>query len=322
MDGRISGTLDYFAKNTKDLLFNLPLPRSSGYQSILTNVGEVENKGVEFLINSVNISTTDFRWSTTANFAAIKNKVLDLGRVEEITTGDIQAVGNTAIIKEGEPLASYYGYEVTGIFQEGDDIEGSAQPNAQPGFPIFADLNNDGAITPADQTILGDPFPDFTFGLQNSVSYKNWQLDMFFQGQQGVELLNINVIESLYPANFRRNRLAEQMLNRWTPQNTDTQWPSGTDPNAYGGSKVNSLVLQDASYIRLKNVQLSYTVPVDNISFLSSLRVYATGQNLFTLTDYVGFDPEANSFGRSNVRVDYSSYPLARTFLIGLNARF
>ena len=322
MDGRISGTLDYFSKNTKDLLFNLPLPRSSGYQSILTNVGEVENKGVEFLISSTNISTTDFRWSTTANFAAIKNKVIDLGRVDEIVTGDIQAVGNTAIIKEGQPLASYYGYEVTGIFQEGDNIENSAQPSAQPGFPIFADLNDDGAITPADQTILGDPFPDFTFGLQNSLSFRNWQLDMFFQGQQGAELLNINVIESLYPANFRRNRLSEQMLNRWTPQNTGTQWPSGTDPNSYGGSKVNSLVLQDASYIRLKNIQLSYNVPVGNISFLSSLRIYATGQNLFTLTDYIGFDPEANSFGRSNVRVDYSSYPLARTFLLGLNARF
>jgi hypothetical protein len=285
-------------------------------------VGEVENKGFEFLISSTNISTTDFRWSTTFNFAAIKNKVLDLGRVEEIVTGDIQSVGNTAIIKKGEALASYYGYEVTGIFQEGDNIEDSAQPNAQPGFPIFADLNNDDAITPADQTILGDPFPDFTFGLQNSISYKNWQLDLFFQGQQGAELLNINVIESLYPANFRRNRLAEQMLDRWTPQNTDTQWPSGVNPNAYGGSKVNSLVLQNASYLRLKNVQLSYNVPVGNISFLSSLRVYATGQNLFTLTDYVGFDPEANSFGRSNVRVDYSSYPLARTFLLGLNARF
>lgn len=322
LDGRISGTLDYFYKNTNDLLFNLPLPRSSGYQSVLTNVGEVENKGVEFLISSNNISKVDFQWNTTFNFAAIKNKVLDLGRVEEIVTGGIQSVGNTAIIKEGQPLASYYGYQVTGIFQESDDIEGSAQPNAQPGFPVIADLNDDGMITPADQTILGDPFPDFTFGFQNSFNYKNWRLDMFIQGQQGAELLNINVIESLYPANFRRNRLAEQALNRWTPENTGTVWPSGVNPNAYGGSKVTSLVLQDASYIRLKNVQLSYNVPIENIGFLSSLRLYATGQNLFTLTDYIGFDPEANSFGRSNVRVDYSSYPLARTFLLGLNARF
>ena len=123
----------------------------------------------------------------------------------------------------------------------------------------------------------------------------------------------------MYPANFRRNRLSEQVLDRWTPQNTDTRWPSGVNPFAYGGGKVNSLVLQDASYIRLRNVQLSYNVPLENIDFLRSLRVYVTGQNLLTITDYTGFDPEANAFGASNLRIDYSSYPLARTLIFGVN---
>ena len=322
LSGRISATLDFFSKNTKDLLFNMPLPLSSGYNSILMNVGEVENKGIEFLINSTNISSENFHWNMSINFSALKNKVLDLGRVEQIVTGSIQAVGNTAIIKTGAPLASYYGYEVIGIFQEGDDIANSPQPSAQPGFPIFADINNDGAITPDDQKIIGDPFPDFTYGFQNSFTYKGWQLDIFFHGQEGADLLNINVIESLYPANFRRNRLADQSLDRWTPQNTDAKWPSGVDPNAYGASKVHSLVLQDASFFRLKNVQLSYKVPVKRLNSISSLKVYFTAQNVFTITNYVGFDPEANSFGSSNVRVDYSSYPMARTFLLGLNARF
>ena len=320
--GRISATLDFFSKNTKDLLFNMPLPLSSGFNSILMNVGEVENKGIEFLINSTNISSANFHWNMSINFSALKNKVLDLGRVESIVTGTIQAVGNTAIIMEGAPLASYYGYEVTGIFQEGDDIANSPQPGSQPGFPIFADLNGDGAITPEDQTIIGNPFPDFSYGIQNSFAYKGWQLDIFFHGQKGADLLNINVIESLYPANFRRNRLADQSLDRWTPQNTDAKWPSGVDPNAYGASKVHSLVLQDASFFRLKNVQLSYMVPVEKLGFISSLKVYFTAQNVFTITNYTGFDPEANSFGRSNVRVDYSSYPMARIFLLGLNARF
>lgn len=322
LNGRVSGTIDYFSKKTKDLLFNLPLPVASGYSSILTNVGEVENKGFEFLINTINVSKSDFKWSTSLNFSAIKNKVLDLGRIDQIVTGNIQSVGNTVIIREGEPLAAYYGYVVTGIYQSEEEIANSPEPNAEPGYPKFQDTNGDGAITPADQTIIGSPFPDFTYGFQNSISYKNFQLDIFFQGQQGADLLNINVIESLYPANFRRNRLTEQSLNRWTPNNTNTQWPSGTNPNAYGGDKVNSLVMQDASYFRLKNVQLSYTVPVKGQSFLQSLRFYVTGQNLFTVTDYIGFDPEANSFGRSNVRVDYSSYPLARTFIFGLNAGF
>lgn len=322
LGGRFSGTLDYFTKSSKDLLFRLPLPRASGYTDVLTNVGEVKNSGFEVLLSSTNISRDDFSWKTTLNFSAIKNKVVDLGRVESIVTGNIQSVGNTAIIREGDPLASYYGYEVDGFFQEGDDIANSPQPLAQPGFPKFRDLNGDGAITPLDQTIIGSPFPDFTYGIQNSISYKDFQLDFFFQGVEGADLINVNLIESIYPANFRRNRIATTITDRWTPQNTDARWPSSVNPNAYGAGKVNTLTVQDASYLRLKNVQLSYNVPVDNINFLNALRVYVTGQNLFTVTDYIGFDPEANSLGRSNVKVDYSSYPLARTYLLGLTANF
>ncbi|MGE0589841.1 MAG: TonB-dependent receptor, partial [Cyclobacteriaceae bacterium] len=264
------------------------------------------------LVNSTNITTPDFSWNTSVNFTAIKNKVLDLGRIDQIVTGNIQATGNTAIIKVGSPLAAYYGFEVTGIQQAGD-------PN--PGFPLFKDQTGEGNITPDDQVIIGSPFPDFTYGINNSLKYKNWGLSFFFQGVQGADLLNVNVIESMYPSNFRRNRLT-MMMDRWTPSNTGAAWPSSVDPNAYQGGKVNTLTLQDASYLRLKNVQISYNVPTNRIRFLSSLRIYATGQNLFTVTDYVGFDPESNSFGRNNVKADYSSYPLARVFMLGLNATF
>ncbi len=126
----------------------------------------------------------------------------------------------------------------------------------------------------------------------------------------------------MYPANIRRNRLSEQILNRWTPENPNTKWPSAVNPNAYGASKVNTLTIEDASYFRLRNVQLTYDINVESLKFINGLRVYAAGQNLFTITKYSGFDPEANSFGRSNVRVDYSSYPLARTFTLGLTANF
>ncbi len=312
LNGKISTTLDYFSKRTDDLLFNLPLPVSSGYSSILTNIGEVSNKGFEFLINSKNVVTNDFSWNTSLNFTAISNKVEDLGRIDQIVTGNIQATGNTAIIQEGSSLASYYGYEVDGIQQSGE---------ANPGFPNFVDQNGDGSITPADQVIIGSPFPDFTYGLNNQFKYKSWELSFFFQGVKGADLLNVNVIESMYPANFRRNRLAT-MLDRWTPQNTGAKWPSAVDPNSYEGSKVNTLMLQDASYLRLKNVTISYNFPTANINFLNSLRIYASAQNLFTITDYIGFDPEANSLGRNNVKVDYSSYPLARTFILGMNASF
>lgn len=312
LKGKISVTLDYFQKRTTDMLFNLPLPVSSGYNYILTNVGEVKNNGFEFMINSNNVTTEKFSWSTSLNLTIIKNEVVDLGRVDQIVTGNVQAVGNTAIIKVGHPLASYYGYEVTGIQQAGDP---------KPGFPKFKDQTGEGNITPDDQVIIGNPYPDFTWGLNNTLKYNNIALTFFFQGVQGADLLNINVLESMYPPNFRRNRLAT-MIDRWTPSNTDAAWPSAVDPNSYGGSKVNSMVLQDASYWRLKNVQLSYQVPTAKINFLSSLKVYVTGQNLFTVTDYLGFDPEANSFGRNNVKLDYSSYPLARVYTLGFNATF
>lgn len=321
-NGRLSGTIDYFHKKTTDLLFDLPLPRASGYSSILSNVGSVENKGFELFLSGVIVHKNDFKWSSTLNYSAIRNKVLELGRIEQIVTGGIQAVGNTVIIKKGEPLASYYGYVVDGIYQTEEEIKASAEPNAKPGYPKIKDLNGDGRITTADQTVIGTPFPKFTYGWQNSLSYKNFRLDVFFQGQQGSDLLNINIIEGLYPTNFRRNALAELALNRWTPDNRDTKWPSGVNPTAWGGSKVNSMVLQDASYLRLKNVQLAYQVPLKSTGKIRSLRVFATGQNLHTWTKYLGFDPEANSFGNSNIRVDYSSYPLARMYTIGLNAGF
>ena len=268
------------------------------------NVGEVKNYGFEAYLNTVNISSPDFTWNMTLNFSAVRNEVLDLGRVDQIVTGNIQAVGNTAIIKVGEPLAAYWGYEVDGIQQTGD---------VNPGYPNFVDQNGDGNITPDDATIIGDPFPDFTYGLNNEFKYKDLSLSFFIQGMQGGDLLN-----------FRRNRLA-RMLDRWTPSNTDAEWPSATDPNSYPGGtngKVNTMVLQDASYIRLKNVQINYDIPMEKVNFIRALRIYVSGQNLLTFTNYIGFDPEANSFGRSNVKVDYSTYPLARTFMVGLNASF
>ncbi len=320
LNGRLSATIDYFIKDTRDLLLYLPLPQSTGYSSVLSNVGRVRNDGIEFLVSATVVDNKAFNWSLTANISRIRNQVKDLGTIGDIFTGSVTNVGTTSILREGYPVNAYYGYQIDGIFQTAEQVAQSAQRNSRPGFPIFRDVNGDGSITPDDQGIIGNPYPDFTYGLHHSLSYKGLQLDFFFQGQQGGDLLNINVIESMYPGNFRRNKLAEQALDRWTPENPGAKWPSGVEPSSYGGGKVNTLVLQDASYLRLKNVQLSYTLP--RIHAIRSAKVYLAAQNLFTLTDYDGFDPEANSFGRSNERVDYSSYPLARTWLLGINVSF
>jgi TonB-linked SusC/RagA family outer membrane protein len=322
LQGRISATVDYFVKNTRDMLIDLPLPRATGFNSVLSNVGKMQNKGIEVMLTSTNINKAHFTWSTTLNFAAIKNKITDLGEVTNIITGSIESIGPTTIVTVGQPAFSYYGYEVTGLFQQGDNIAGSAQPGSKPGYPIFRDINGDNRITPLDQQIIGSPFPAYTFGISNTISYKRFQLDFFFQGQQGADMLNINVLESMYPNNARRNRLTEQALDRWTPQNPTAKWPSGVQPSAYGGGKVNTLALQDASYVRLRNLSVGYNLPVEKIKFIQTARLYVVGQNLFTLTDYIGFDPEANAFGRSNVRVDYNGYPLARTWMLGVNVGF
>ncbi len=322
LQGRISATIDYFIKNTRDMLIDLPLPRATGFNSILSNVGKMQNKGVEVMLTSTNINKARFSWSTTLNFAAIKNKITDLGDVKNIITGGVESIGPTTIVTVGYPAFSYYGYEVTGLFQQGDNIAGSAQPNSKPGYPIFKDVNGDNKITPLDQQIIGSPFPAFTFGISNTIIYKRFQLDFFFQGQQGADMLNINVLESMYPNNVRRNRIAEQVLDRWTPENPTAKWPSGVQPSAYGGGKVNTLALQDASYIRLRNLSVGYNLPVEKLKFIQSARVYVVGQNLATFTNYVGFDPEANAFGRSNVRLDYNGYPLARTWMLGVNVGF
>jgi TonB-linked SusC/RagA family outer membrane protein len=322
LQGRISATVDYFIKNTRDMLIDLPLPAATGFNSILSNVGKMQNKGVEVMVSSINIKRGQFSWSTTLNFAAIKNKIADLGGVKNIITGSIESIGPTTIVAVGYPAFSYYGYQVTGIFQPGDNIAGSAQPGSKPGYPIFKDVNGDNRINPLDQQIIGSPFPDFTFGVSNTIAYKRFQLDFFFQGQQGADLLNINVLESMYPNNARRNRIAEQVLDRWTPENPTAKWPSGVQPTAYGGGKVNTLAMQDASYIRLRNLSVGYNLPVEKLKFIQSARVYVVGQNLATFTNYVGFDPEASAFGRSNVRVDYNGYPLARTWTLGINVGF
>jgi TonB-linked SusC/RagA family outer membrane protein len=323
LKGRLNVTLDYFVKNTRDMLIDLPLPRATGYSSILSNIGSLQNTGVELFVSADIINRRQFQWNTSVNFATVKNKVTDLGDVTNILTGNAANIGNTVIIAEGQPAFSYYGYEVTGVFTDEAQVAASAQPGSKPGYPIYKDLNNDGQITAADdQKIIGDPYPDFTYGWQNTITYKRFALSFLFQGQQGSEIFNGNIMESMYPSNVRRNMLTVTVADRWSPENTDGTWPSGTQPTAYGGGKVNTLALQDASYLRLKYAQLSYNIALKSRKHINAAHVYISGQNLLTFTDYIGYDPEANTFGNSSARVDLNTYPLARTWSIGFNLSF
>jgi len=326
LEGRLQTSLDYFNKKTTDILLHLPVPPSSGFNTALRNIGAIRNTGLELTIDSRNIVHKNFTWNTSFNISTLKNKVLDLGPLSEILSGNVGFNTNFCIIKEGYPLNSYYGYEVLGIFQEGDDIANSAQPQAQPGYPIFKNTNPevDNKITADDRVILGDPFPDFTFGLNNAFTWKDFDFSFFIQGEIGAELLNQNLVEALYPFETIRNRYAEPMLDRWTPTNTNTKWPSGINPTSYGGGSVNSLTIEDASFIRLKSIEVGYNFyPKGSLGkIFKSARMYLTAQNLYVWTNYMGYDPEVSSQGDSNVKYDYNSYPSARSFLFGVNLSF
>lgn len=320
-EGRVSGSFDFFRQVTRDLLFNKPVPRNSGFSSMLENIGKVRNQGIEVLIETRNL-TGEFSWNTTLNFAHIKNKVLDLGPVEEIIHGSVATTSQIGLIRVGEPINSYYGHQVLGIWQEGEDIANSAQPNAKPGYIKFKNQNDDKKIDEKDLVPLGNPDPDFTYGLTNSFSYKNFDLSIFIQGMEGVELLSGTYIRAFYPVDYTNNRMAEPWLNRWTPANPTNKYPSGVDYNLYGGSLVNDLTIQDASYLRLQNVQLSYNIPVEGIKSISSANVSIMANNLLTLTKYNGYNPEAAQSTNMVVRADFNNYPLARTYAIGVKLEF
>ena len=320
-NGRISGSFDYFSKKTTDMLLELPIPQSTGFGSILSNVGRIDNSGVELTLSTVNLSSKNFNWRTDFTFTAMKNEVKDLGSIPEIIVGaGYTHVSQVAIIKPGLPLNSYYGWEVDGIWQEGDDFSGFTE-DYKPGDLKYVDQDGDKVITDKDRIVLGNSFPDFQWSLANSFEYKGISLFLFIEGVEGVDMLNGNLIDNYFPINFRRNKFAEPYLNRWTPENPTNQYPSFTDPLKFGRRVVNSQTLLDASYIRLKTVRVSYDLPKFT-RFIKSAQVYVTGENLYTLTDYIGLDPAVNPNGNPNFRIDFNAYPSARTLLFGVKVEF
>src|SRR5690606_5853629 len=218
------------------------------------------------------------------------------------------------------PLRSFYGYEIVGIWQEGDDYSQTTD-NVNPGDFKYRDVDGNGTVNADDRVVLGNSFPTFIWSLGNTFRWKDLSLYVFFEGQNGVSMFNGNLAETYYPISLRRNRLAEPLLNRWTPDNPSTVYPSFITPIGQGQKSVNNYTVEDASYIRLNTVKLSYNLPV-NGRFFQSATIYVTGQNLMTWSDYQGIDPAANPNGGTDLRIDFNVYPLARTFMGGVNLTF
>lgn len=321
LEDRITGNLDFFNKNTKDLLLELPVPTTTGFATTLTNIGSMNNRGLEVTVNTINLKGK-LNWTTSANFSAVRNKVTGIGGLPNIQQGSAGFFNNFSILQVGQPLNSFYGYEVVGVVQKGEQY--LPQPLSAPGDLKFLDANGDKTINPSDRKILGSPFPDFTYGINNSLTYGRFNLSFFWQGTKGGKILNLNISESENPISFRRNRLSRSYTDRWTESNPSNENPSGLPPAfAYvdASGTINSRAVQSASFFRLKNVSLSYDIPVIS-NLYQSAQIYFVAQNLVTFSNYFGFDPEVSAFGTSNVRVDYNAYPLAKIYTIGLNVKF
>jgi len=336
-DDRISMLVEVYQKDTKDLLINADAALSQGYQTVWTNTGQVRNKGLEISLNTLNVSSKNFRWTTDFNISFNQNTIVSLPDGKPIFgQPNYYRLLSTQqfIVEEGRPLGNMYGYISDGVYQISDfenyDPESSThtlnvgQPsyrNHRPGDEKYKDLNGDGKITGADKTIIGNALPKHFGGFNNTFEYKNFQLSTFFQWSYGNDILNANrlVFESMDRPN--QNQLATT-LDRWTIDNQDTDLHRA---NGQGFQDISSRVVEDGSYLRLKTVNLSYRFSKDIVDKLkiNSLEVYASGQNLVTWTDYSGFDPEV-SVERSLITpgIDYSAYPIQRTFSFGLNVSF
>lgn len=319
---RISLNMDYYEKRTDDLLLDITLPISSGFTRALKNSGSVENKGIELGING-KVLVNAFKWNTNFNISANRNKVIDLGESDRFFGEELPVKFISAtLVQEGLPLGSYYGLEVDGVINDEVELE-SYKPGGQVGDYKIVDQNDDGKINGDDRVVLGNPYPDFIFGWSNNFEYRNFSLNVFIQGVEGMDVLNVNLIRYENLA-IKVNNTKRRFTERWTPENPNAKFPKfGPGDQAVGANEMNSQIVEDGSHLRMKAITLGYTVPLKS-ERISNLKIYFTAKNLFTITNYSGYNPEVNSRGQNNVNrnVDWGSYPLDRSFLCGVNLSF
>lgn len=324
-DNRIQLTADYYIKTTTDLLFSVNVPQTTGYSNALRNIGKVENRGWEFSLNTDNIQEKNFTWSSAFNIAFNRNKVLTLDGRPSFTSGETSGhlqVSNTVLLAVGEALGNFYGRVVNGIFQNQAEIDKSAQKTAKPGDIWYEDVNSDGVINDNDRQIIGNGYPKLFGGFNNTINYRGFELNVFLQGSYGNDILNFGRFD-LYNLNGNNNQ-AKEVLNRWTLSNPSTTIPRA---NAGGGQRIlSTFQIEDGSYLRFKNISLGYNFSGSFLKKVSlkNARLYIAGQNLITITNYKGYDPEVSRFGTTSISqgMDYGGYPSSKTILLGVNLNF
>ncbi len=332
LKSRVSLQVDYFVKTTTRMLIQTTPPSTAGVsEGKWENVGEAQDKGFELGLHYKSSDKAAFQYNIGASITRVNNKLVSLDGLPTLPSGgyNVRGVLNPIRIAVGNPVYSYYVIKTAGIFKTTDEINSYKnksgaliQPYAKPGDIRFVDQNGDGKIDNNDRVTAGSPFPDFSYGLSFNASYKNFDLNIFAQGVQGIKVFNSLKYLTMNAAIGTNYNMLKDVLGAWSPTNPNSSIPriSASDLNGSFGN-TSDFYLEDGSYLRIKSVTLGYTLPAGLTSRvkLNAVRLYVTSNNLFTFTRYKGFDPEV---GMDNYGIDYGRYPQARTLMAGLNINF
>ena len=318
LDNRVRLTADYYKKNTTDLLASVPLPPSVGFGSILQNIGEIQNSGFEITLGADLITRNKFRWDVTASYSDNTNEIIELaGGSDILSAGQASAWSSTNIARVGEPVGMFYGYLEDGL--------------TDTGLIKYKDLDGNGIINSLDRAILGNPTPDFFYGLNTNVSYGNFEVGIFLEGVRGNQIFNATNGTHLNSFQRGSNQFSDIMGNYWSLDNPD---PNAKYPkiSAATAIDISDRFIEDGSYLRLKSVRLAYNLPVKDLglTWIGGAQIYFSCINLLTFTDYTGLDPEVSTKGTDNDDIrerlemghDQSGYPNAKTYALGVKLNF
>ena len=318
-------SFDVYWKNTSDLLVSVPLDPLLGFNSTILNIGGIENNGFELSLTGNWVSSPAFSWSTTANYSQYRNEVTEISPLEDefVGPGAVERGEYRSYVRVGEPLGVFRGFATDGLITSADAAENVAAPDGAPqeGDIKFVDQNGDNVINDEDYTVIGNPHPDFTFGITNSFRYKIIDFSVLISGSIGNDVLNSTSYNAKDPRQLRTNKYAVLATDSWTPENPNATYPRAGS-NLQGIFVANDLLaIEDGSYVKIQNISLGVNLSQDIIRFAQNLRVYLSAQNLAVWTDYLGTSPEVNSGGQStvNLGVDTGGYPMTRVFMVGLN---
>jgi TonB-linked SusC/RagA family outer membrane protein len=321
LKNRLDLSIDWYNTKTSDLLLYVSIAQSTGFGTVLLNSGTLTNKGMDFEANFKAIDGERLKWDIGGNISYVRNKLTDLGKSTPYFAGSPS--GHLGIdgswVQAGNPIGVWRGYEYAGLFTSDSE---AATFSAKAGYPKYTDVNGDGKYTSDDYKIIGNPNPKFTWGLNSSLKYQGFDLGIFFRGVQGNQVRNLQQSE-IGDGVQKINQLSNILTDSYSAENPNGNRPVIDGRRDFISFRKSSFFIQDGSFVRLQNVSLGYNIPLTS-NFIRSARVSVSGQNLFLITKYKGFDPEVNNSGQSNLNRgdDYDAYPRARTVTVGVNLGF